>query len=66
MACMSKILKTQKKIKIKTLFELIDEYGEVTEQNQCSRVIGLLDTNELEKNNPIRKIICLEMNETMR
>lgn len=59
-------LKDSKKIKIKTLFELIDEYGEATEQNQCSRVIGLLDTNELEKNNPIREIICLEMNETMR
>lgn len=34
---------------MKTLLELIDEYGEVTEQNQCSRVIGFLDTNELEK-----------------
>lgn len=51
MACMSRILKTPRKIKMKTLLELIDESGEVTEQNQCSRVIGFLDTNELEKNN---------------
>lgn len=36
---------------MKTLIELIDEYGEVTEQNQCSRTIGFLDTNKLEKKN---------------
>lgn len=34
---------------MKTLIELIDEYDEVTEQNQCSRIIGFLDTNKLEK-----------------
>lgn len=56
MACMSKILKTPRKIKMKTLLERIDESGEVTEQNQCSRVIGFLDTNELEKKHNKRSI----------